>query len=97
MLLSYDDLLIFQEKCNDNAVSIRKQAICSLIKFIDLFPTNTYLQNICLNSILPLIMDSVNYFLIFIFNNIFLKESSIQEKCLDFTKQILFQKILEIK
>eukprot|EP01119_Soliformovum_irregulare_P025524 TRINITY_DN9493_c0_g1_i1.p1 TRINITY_DN9493_c0_g1~~TRINITY_DN9493_c0_g1_i1.p1 ORF type:complete len:1075 (-),score=286.46 TRINITY_DN9493_c0_g1_i1:69-3293(-) len=78
MFLSKKDLSIFKEACYDSAVSIRKQAIASLMELMNHFSSSSVLCAVFLDALLPMIMDV---------------ESSVQDKCVDAIQEFLLNRI----
>jgi hypothetical protein len=77
--LSFNDLKLFQERCFDRSVAIRKQSLISLSELFKQNLTSLKLCQMWISSVLPLIMDP---------------EASIIEKCLDYFQQLVIDRII---
>jgi len=73
-VLSNDDITLVFERCMDQALSVRKQAVQSLTQLLEYSPANKQLQMAWLNGVLPMVSD---------------REMTAQEKCVALLEEIV--------
>ena len=57
LYLSDDDVAVISERCSDQSIAVRKQAIVSLSAILQCRPLDSMLQDAWLDAVLPLILD----------------------------------------
>ncbi|XP_013421008.1 condensin-2 complex subunit D3-like, partial [Lingula anatina] len=73
------DLDILNERCQDPALSVRKQAMMSLTQLLSEMPDNRTVQSLWLDGVLPMVMD---------------RETGAQERCMEIVQDILLNNIV---
>ena len=57
LYLSDDDVSVIAERCSDQSIAVRKQAIMSLSAILQCRPVDTLLQEAWIDAVLPLVLD----------------------------------------
>ncbi|XP_070565322.1 condensin-2 complex subunit D3-L-like isoform X2 [Ptychodera flava] len=80
--ISKEDIQVIRAKCQDAALSVRKQAMVSLTELLLAKPESNLLQNMWLDGVVPMVTDM---------------ETGCQEKCLDIMENVFLGNILPLE
>ncbi|XP_077865348.1 condensin-2 complex subunit D3-L-like [Saccoglossus kowalevskii] len=79
--ISKEDIQVIRTRCQDTALSVRKQAMTSLTALLLDKPDSALLHSFWLDGVVPMVGDN---------------ESSCQEKCLDIMEDVLIRNIVPL-